>query len=195
MSASGLPFVFPICFCFSAPTAPCWPFPFPLGIVALEELRTLCGEEGGLFSLLLVWPLACLSFSLFLRCSCILRLLSSLWMKFVLPWERGSAKKGKMTALFCIIHLTSESTSWKNHQNQRNFPVSCQSESTGILEFGVSWNWIFLGLSPVSCSRSCFTAAFTLLQTHLQNLANLGPKLNFSNTVWMLFYPRVSQNT
>lgn len=115
ISASGLPFVFPICFCFSAPTAPCCALPFPLGIVALEELRTLCGEEGGLFSLLLVWPLACLSFSLFLRCSCILRLLSSLWMKFVLPWERGSAQKGEITELFCIIHLPSESTSWKNH--------------------------------------------------------------------------------
>lgn len=102
-SGSAAPFVFPICFCFSAP-APCWPLPLPFWIVALEELTTLCGDAGGLFSLLLAWPPACLSFSLFFRCSCILRLLSSRWMKFVLPWERGSTTKGELMPLFSIIY-------------------------------------------------------------------------------------------
>lgn len=104
-SASGLPFVFPICFCFSGPPVPCCPFPFPFWTAALEELLTLCGEDGGLLSLLLVWPLACLSFSLFFRCSCILRLLSSRWIKFVLPWERGSRKQRKH-CFWSQIHFT-----------------------------------------------------------------------------------------
>lgn len=89
-SAGGLPRAFPTCFCFAGPAVPGCPFPNPFWTVALEELWTLWGEEGGLFVLLFVCPVACLSFNLFFKCSCILRVLSSRWTKFVLPWERDS---------------------------------------------------------------------------------------------------------